>query len=157
VYRGNTHGNAIFDRSGLAEFVSYQPPGSVTRRQRIIMADLGYLGITRTCPGAILPHKRPARGELTSEQNQQNRILSRDRILVGNSFARWKMLFGICHEVFRGEIKLLGTIVRVTLAITNWHIRRHPLRRPDEELIDELSSDGRGQARELDESSSDRD
>jgi hypothetical protein len=104
VYRGNTHDKAIFDRSGLAEFVSYRPPGSVTRRQRIVIADLGYLIISRASPGAILPHKRPARGELTSEQKHHNRILSRDRILVENVLARWKTLFGICHEVFRGEI-----------------------------------------------------
>jgi hypothetical protein len=29
------------------------------------------------------------------------------------------MLFGIYYEVFRGEIKLLSTIVSVTIAITD--------------------------------------
>jgi hypothetical protein len=68
-------------------------------------------------------------GELTFDQKGDNRILSRDRIIVENFFGRWKTSFGICHEVYRGEIKLLGTIIRITIAITNWHIRQHPLLR----------------------------
>jgi hypothetical protein len=62
-----------------------------------------------------------------------------------------------CNKIFRGETKLLSTILRVMIAFTNWHIHRHPLRRPNEELIDESSSDGRTEARELDKSSSDGD
>jgi hypothetical protein len=96
----STNDKAIFERSELAEFTSYQPPGAAGRRHRIIMGDLAYPEITRTCPGAIFPHKRPARGELTSDQKRDNRILSRDRIVVENFFGRWKTLFGICQEVY---------------------------------------------------------
>jgi hypothetical protein len=41
------------------------------------------------------------------------------------------------YEVYRGEIERLSRIVRVTIAMTNWYIRHHPLRRPDEEMINE--------------------
>jgi hypothetical protein len=55
------------------------------------------------------------------------------------------------------EIKFLSTIVRIMVATTDWHIRRHRLRQPNEELIDESNSDLFGEARELGEFSSDRD
>jgi hypothetical protein len=54
---GSIHDKAILDRSGLAALISYQPPGSMGRRQRIIMGDLGYVGITGTSPGSVLPQK----------------------------------------------------------------------------------------------------
>jgi hypothetical protein len=62
------------------------------------------------------------------------------------------MIFGICHEVYRGELRMLGKIVLVTIAMTNWHIRRHPLRRPDGELVEQSDSDHAGEEWELDES-----
>jgi transposase len=71
------------------------------------------------CPNTLLPHKKPAGGQLAAEQKQENRILSPDRILVENFFGRWKMIFGICHEVYRGELRMLGKIVLVTIAMTN--------------------------------------
>jgi hypothetical protein len=47
---------------------------------------------------------------------------------VQNFFGRWKTLFGICQEVYRREIKLLGTIVRITITITNWYTCHRLLR-----------------------------
>jgi hypothetical protein len=47
--------------------------------------------------------------------------------------------------------------VHVTIAMTNWYIRHHPLRQPDKEMIDESDSDRGVPAIELDESSSDSD
>jgi hypothetical protein len=97
----------------------------------MIMGDLGYIGINMTdCRNALLPHKRPPHRELTEQQKTENRILSRDRILVENFFGPWKTLFGVCHETYRGDIKQLSKIVRVTIAIMNWYIRHHPLRGP---------------------------
>jgi hypothetical protein len=40
VYRGRTHDKAIFDSSGLADFLVYRAPGSDAPRHRIIIADL---------------------------------------------------------------------------------------------------------------------
>jgi hypothetical protein len=105
VYRRSTHNKAIFDRSGLADFTSCQPPGSAGPRHRIIMGDLGN---PRTCPGATLQHTRPARGELPFDQKRHSRAPSRDRIIVEIFFGGWKTLFGIYIEVFRGEIKFLA-------------------------------------------------
>jgi hypothetical protein len=63
-----------------------------------MMGDLGDVEITRTCPNAVLPHKRPRRRRLTDEQKANNRRLAEERTLVENYFGRWKSLFGIRGE-----------------------------------------------------------
>jgi hypothetical protein len=97
VYRGRTHDKAIFDSSRVANVLSFRRRNSVTHYP--ILADLGYLGITRTCPMAILPYKRQPGRELGEAQKEHNRKLSRDRILVENCFGRWKSIFGIGHHL----------------------------------------------------------
>jgi hypothetical protein len=57
-------------------------------RRKLIMGDLGYLGIQNTGARAVLPHKRGARQELTREQKEHSRLLSHDSILVENFFGR---------------------------------------------------------------------
>jgi hypothetical protein len=106
---------------------------------------------SHTSPCHLL-QERLADEELTSESKRYDQILSGDHILAEDFFRTWKTLFGICQNIFLGDTKLLSTIVRVTTAITNWYIRNHPLRRLNDELIDESSSN-----RELDGSSSDCD
>jgi hypothetical protein len=146
VYRGATHDKAMFDHSGLSQFLAPAEGES----HPIILADLGYIGITRVCPNAVLPHRKPPFRPLAEAKQKENRVLSRDRILIENFFGRWKTLFGICHEEYRGDLKLLSKIIRVTIAMTNWYIRLHPLRRPDEELLDESDGERGGEAKELD-------
>jgi hypothetical protein len=59
--------------------------------------------------------------------------------LVENFFGRWKSLFGVCQGRYRGSLKQLGRIIRLTIMMTSWYIQRHPLRRRDEERVDESS------------------
>lgn len=128
VFRGRTHDKALFDQSGLAHFItSVRPDGRKT--QKIIMGDLGYMGITSTCPGALLPHKRAPGAELSEQEQEENRVLHRTRVFVENYFARWKTLFAIVHERYRGDLVFLTPIIRITIALTNWHIKKHPLRK----------------------------
>jgi hypothetical protein len=127
VFRGATHDKAIFDRSGATEFVTFRDENG-RERQKVIMADLGYVGITRVLANAVLPHKRPRGGALTEAQIDENRRIASDRILVENFFGRWKSLFGIWGVRYRGDLGLLSRIVRVTVALTSWYIGRHPLR-----------------------------
>jgi hypothetical protein len=106
-----------------------------------MMADLGYLGITRTYPKAILSHWGGRGKQLSEDQKGENRRLPRDRTLVENFFGRCKSVFGICHGVYREEFKQLDRVIRLTIALTNWYLCRHPLRRPDEENTDESSEE----------------
>jgi hypothetical protein len=59
----------------------------------------------------------------------------------------------VCHEAYGGDLKSLSKIIRATIAMTNWYIRRHPLGRPNEELVEEFDSEHGGPARELDQQS----
>jgi hypothetical protein len=71
VDRGQTHDKTIFDSSGLADFLIYRAPGSDASRHRIITADLGYFGITRLCPNALLPHKKATGWQVTADQKRE--------------------------------------------------------------------------------------
>jgi hypothetical protein len=91
VYRGAAHDKRIFDDSGLRQALRVTQEGSESHRHGNsssqclpIMGDLGYQGIQRSCPGAVLPHKKPPGGHLTREQKEANRLLSHDRVLVDN-------------------------------------------------------------------------
>jgi hypothetical protein len=152
VYRGRTHDKAIFDSSRVANFLSFRRRNSVTHYP--ILADLGYLGIKRTCPRAILPHKRQPGRELGEAQKEHNRKLSCHRILVENFFGRWKNIFGICDGVYRGSLKKLSAIVKFTIALINWHVERHPLRRVDAHSGDGSEEEPQEEVRELDQDSS---
>jgi hypothetical protein len=58
VLRGVAHDKAMFDASGLSDWLPNK--GEQGRDlQKEIMADLGYLEINRTYPTAVLPHKLP--------------------------------------------------------------------------------------------------
>jgi hypothetical protein len=101
------------------------------------MGDLGYLGINRSGARALLPHKRVRGYDLLEVQKEENRVVSRDLIIVGNFFGRRKSLFGIRQGKYRGSFSHLSRIIRITIPMTNWYIGRHPLRRPDEERVDQ--------------------
>jgi hypothetical protein len=55
--------------------------------------------------------------------------LSADRILIKNFFGRWKSLFGIVYDTYRGDLKHLRRIIRSTVSTTNTYIAKNPLRR----------------------------
>jgi hypothetical protein len=76
------------------------------------------VGIRRTIFEAILPHQ-----DLSFDQVQFNRILGHNRILVENFFERWKMLFRIIRDKFRGSRSLLKLIVPGTISFANYYIK----------------------------------
>jgi hypothetical protein len=93
-----------------------------------MMGNLGHQGIQHSCPGAVLPHKRPPGGHLTAQQKQKSRELSHDRVLVENFLGEWKMLCEVIHTVFRGQITQPSAVVELAIAKTNCYICHHPLR-----------------------------
>jgi hypothetical protein len=130
----------MFDASGLLEFLIKEDETG-RARTKLIMGDLGHLGINRSGARALLPHKRVRGHDLLEVQKEENRILSCDRIIVENFFGRWKSLFGICQGKYHMSLSHRSRIIQITILMTNWYIGRHPLRRPDEERVDELSEE----------------
>jgi hypothetical protein len=68
VYRGAMHDQVIVDRSEVAAFFTHQDDRDLVQHKRI-MGDSGYIRITRTCPGAMSPPKRPRGRDMTKKQN----------------------------------------------------------------------------------------
>jgi hypothetical protein len=144
----------LFDASGLAAFLEYREGQRIHHRP--ILADLGYCGIQTAIPEAILPYKRARGGTLEEAKRDFNRVLSRDRILIENFFGRWKSLFGVVAEEFRGSRGSLRKIVPITIGLTDWHIALHPLRAVEEEKTTESDEEDRAQPVEFVESSSEQ-
>jgi hypothetical protein len=77
----------MFDASSLLEFLTEEDETG-RARTKLFMGDLGYLGINRSGARALLLHKRARGHDLSEVQKEENRILSRDRIIVEDFFGR---------------------------------------------------------------------
>jgi hypothetical protein len=86
VYYGSSHDKTIFDDSQDVRFLTMTTDDGPERK--VILAGLGRVGVRRTIPEAILPHKRSPHRDLTTEQVEFNRNLSRNRILIEHFFGR---------------------------------------------------------------------
>jgi hypothetical protein len=94
----------------------------------------------------MLLYKRLLHQELSPGQLEFNRILGRNRIFIENFFGRWKMLSKIIDGKVRGSRVLLRLIIPITIALTNHHIKKRPLRKeslqgPRVEIDDEQEPD----------------
>lgn len=69
-----------------------------------ILADSWYQGIQNIHKNSLLPHKKSKKIELTVEQKEENKKLSKVRIFVENINRKCK-IFRIVKEVFRGKHK----------------------------------------------------
>jgi hypothetical protein len=117
----------MFDDSQVVRLLTTITAGIPERR--VILDDRRDVGIRRTIPEAMLPYKRRLHQELSPEQLEFNRVLGRNRILIENFFGQWRMPFRIIHGEFRGSKVLPRLSIPIAIALTNYHIKRHPLRR----------------------------
>ena len=133
VVEGKQHDKKLFDQSGLTKFLTTTKliAGHLVSERKIILCDSGYTGINLTHPEAIITRKRRAGEDLSAEDEEFNRILSSDRIIVENYFGRMKIVFGVMHYKFRCTITMLSDLIPMIVALTNYHIQNHPLRRRD--------------------------
>ncbi len=72
-----------------------------------MLADLGFLGIEKKCPNAILPYKKPTNKELTGLQKQINRGIGAARVRIEHAFSGVKRL-----KIIRNKIRLKPYLVR---------------------------------------------
>lgn len=68
---------------------------------------------------------------LNLAERRENENISADRILVENYFGRQSVLWNIVASKFRWGEGLYDDIFRMTVALTNLHVRWHPLRDAD--------------------------
>jgi len=115
---GSQHDKKLYDESGVADNLE---------AGEAMMGDSGYQGIQHAHPAA-LPFKKPKGGELTPEQKDHNRRLSRIRVVAENTLAQIKT-FRVMAEVYRHMRDGYNDRFRIVAALVNRRIRRRPLRR----------------------------
>lgn len=89
--KGRQHDFRIFKNSRI----------KVTQRVQVL-ADKGYQGINRYHSNSCIPHKKPRKGKLTSEQKQQNKEHARLRVRVENVIRHLK-IFRILSSRYRNS------------------------------------------------------
>jgi hypothetical protein len=95
-----------------------------------ILVDKGYQGVQDYIRG-IHPIKKQPNRRLSRSDEESNKTISSDRIIVENYFGRLCTLWGICSNKFRWSRDLYDMIFKACVALTNVHIRRNSLRSND--------------------------
>ena len=91
--------------------------------QRVqILADKGYQGINRYHRNSCIPHKKPRKGKLTSEQKQQNKEHARLRVRVENVIQNLK-IFRILSSRYRNRRKRFGLRVNLIAGLYNYELK----------------------------------
>jgi len=143
VFNGRKHDIKVFELSKIPNF--FQNKRELRNGQRIfyhpqILADSGYQGAQKNYEEIVIPIKKPKGGQLNENEKEHNRKLGHDRVIVENFFGRMKSLFGITFNEYRGDIELLKEIIPIVICLTNYHIKEHPLRNPNQDPISENPS-----------------
>lgn len=114
VGKGHEHGKALFDRIG-----------QVPHQEASLLADLGYIGLTKTVTNCYLPFRKSsvpglAKGErkLSADKRRANRALSGLRIKVEWAFRRLKV-FKLLSTRCRNRRKRFGSRLNLIAAVYN--------------------------------------
>lgn len=129
---------AISDQRGYIEFISSSFMGSVhdkviwdqmeiKLRDHNLLADLGFVGIEKDCPNAILPFKKPPRGELTHLQKQINKAIGSARVRVEHAFSGVKRLKNIRNKIRLRAYQVRDQVFRIAVGLHNLRTTRETI------------------------------
>nr|CCA25912.1 AlNc14C332G10698 [Albugo laibachii Nc14] len=82
---------------------------------------------------AIHPTRAPPGCRLSVDEERENDRISRDRVIVENSFGRLSTLWRICSDRYRWGHDLYDDIFQACVSLTSFHIATNPLRDTDGE------------------------
>ena len=128
--RRSIHTDLIQKQGNERDLVDIGFDVSTYPEQWAVLADKGYQGcqeIFRT----IHPIKRPPRGVLSMSDEAFNRRVSSDRIIVENWFGRLSGLWALFGAKWRWSGTIYDDFFRLAAALTNFHVKNHPLRAQD--------------------------
>ena len=106
--KGRTHDFQLFKKSKSARKIALSK----------VLADLGYLGISKICPNAKIPNKKTKLNPLTKEAKKENHELSSKRIIIEQINAKIKV-FKITKYPYRNRRKRFGLRMNLICAIIN--------------------------------------
>lgn len=108
IDKGRTHDFKLFKTSKSARKILLSK----------VLADLGYMGITKICSNSKIPNKRTKNNSLTKDEKKENRKLSSERIIVEQINAKIKV-FKITKYPYRNRRKRFGLRMNLICAIIN--------------------------------------
>lgn len=115
-YAGKTHDKAIWDDLSSEPF------------DQKMLVDLGFLGIEKRYPNAILPFKKPLNGNLSEEEKKINRVISQLRVRIEHAFFGVKRLKIIRNMIRLKSYEIRDQIMRIATALHNLRLAfRDPL------------------------------
>ena len=136
---GSVHDITIFKESHWLEncltFQRTMQNGLVVPGHLPVLFDKGYTGLnTQGYPEAIVTIRKPTGRDLSPQEIEINSKIESDRAVVENYFGRLKSNCGILATKYRGDrFKLFPAIMETCIALTNFYISRHPLRRNEQQ------------------------
>ncbi|MHB8261051.1 MAG: transposase family protein [Bacteroidia bacterium] len=92
IYAGSIHDKKICDLEGLS-----------FSKKTLLMADLGFLGLTSEMAQIVIPHKHKKNQRLTDEQEQWNGWVSKIRVKIEHVIVSIK-IFRKVKETFKGRL-----------------------------------------------------
>ncbi len=106
----------------MHDFTLFKSSHCDLKQAKSILADSGYQGIAKLYPQAQTPVKSSKNHKLTKEEKAVNRQLSSQRMLVENTFAKFKA-FKILSSRYRTPfVKRLGLHVNFIAGIINMEL-----------------------------------
>ncbi|MFY0599211.1 MAG: transposase [Cyclobacteriaceae bacterium] len=124
---------AITDQHAYIEFISQSNMGSVHDKtiwdeldlklsDHNLLADLGFVGIEKSCPNAILPFKKPRGKELTELQKRVNKAIGSARIRIEHAFSGVKRLKIIRNKIRLETYQVRDRVFKIAVALHNLRV-----------------------------------
>jgi len=108
IDKGRTHDFNLFKKSKATRKITSCK----------VLADLGYVGISKICPNSEIPNKKTKKNPLTKRDKKKNRKLSSKRIIIEQINAKIKV-FKIVKYPYRNRRKRFGLRMNLICAIVN--------------------------------------
>ena len=91
-------------------------------RDHNLLADLGFVGIEKDFPDAILPFKKPPGKALTALQKQINKAIGSARIRVEHAFSGVKRLRIIRNKIRLKTYQVRDQVFKIAAALHNLRV-----------------------------------
>lgn len=132
IFRSNQsfHTDALRKQHDEGSMQDFGPLSDEHSSSWAVLMDKGYQGSADFCR-AIIPKKKPINGVLAIEDMRTNSKISSDRVIVENYFGRMCSLWMVMGSKYRWNEHKYDSFLRVCTALTNIHIKWHPLRDED--------------------------
>jgi hypothetical protein len=117
LYLSPTYGGSVHDKK-ICELEQIE-----FLKKTMVMTDLGFLGLSSTEAQIIMPHKRKKNKQLSQEQEQWNKWVSKIRVKVEHIIASVK-IYRKVKEKFRGRLYAReDTVMLVACALNNLKVK----------------------------------